>query len=149
MTNSLELSQMIRDVGALIAGIQTTTSNKTLRAVDKEKYNAQSNFSKWLDSLVKAEIKKKVEEDLSKAISLLQANSDLIGEVRNKVEQTFLKVFGAENLKCEEINVEKVFGESTVSKYSFLAKENGFNSNDVDMLIQSIIYTVLKDNNRL
>jgi len=150
--NSIEstiLSEMIGDVGTLIAGLQTTTSKKTLKEINKEKYKPHSNFSKWLDSLVKTEIKKKVEEEHSKAISLLQINSDLIGTVRNKVKQTFLKVFGAENLKYKTINVDKVFGESTVTKYSFLAKENGFNSNDVDRLVQSIIYSVLKENNRL
>lgn len=143
------LIEMIGDVGSLIAGLQTATNGKMLNQINKDKYKPQSNFSKWLDNLVKTEIKKKVDEDHSKAISLLKTNSDLIGIVRDKVKQTFLKVFGADNLKCNTINVDKVFGESTVTKYSFLAKENGFNSNDVDQLVQSIIYRVLKDNNRL
>ncbi|QIC46269.1 hypothetical protein GAG94_03470 [Lysinibacillus sphaericus] len=151
-SNTIEnkaLNEMIGDVGSLIAGLQTATNGKMLNQINKEKYKPQSNFSKWLDNLVKTEIKKKIEEEHNKVVSLLRINSDLIGTVRRKVKQTFLKVFGAENLKCKTINVDKIFGESTVSKYSFLAKENGFNSNDVDQLVQSIIYRVLKDNNRL
>ena len=69
--------------------------------------------------------------------------------ISEDLDIVLLKVFGKENLKCNSVNVDKVFGESTISKYSFLAKENGYNSNDVDRLIQSIIYSVLKVNNRL
>lgn len=149
IVENTELSNMIGDVGHLIAGLQTTNNNKALGEINKEKYAPQSNFAKWLDGLVKTEIKKQVQEEHTKVISLLRKNSDLIGSVRNKVEQTFLKVFGAENLQCNKINVDKVFGESVVSKYSFLAKENGFNSNDVDRLVQSIIYGALKEGNRI
>lgn len=146
--NSL-LSEMIGDVDSLITGLQTVANGKTLNQINKEKYKPQSTFSKWLENLVKTEIKKNVDIEHNKAIELLQKNSDLIGAVRNKVKQTFLKVFGAENLQCKTVNVNKVFGESVISKYSFLAKENGFNPNDIDRLIQSIIYNVLKENNRL
>lgn len=148
-TENNGLTEMIGEVGSLIAGLQTTTSNKTLGELNKEKYKPQSNFARWLDNLVKSEIKKNVDSDHEEIISLLQNNSDLIETARNKVEQTFLVTFGADNLKCKTVNVDKVFGESTISKYSFLAKENGYNANDINRLVQSIIYTVLKGNNRL
>lgn len=148
-TENNGLTEMIGDVGNLIAGLQTTTSNKTLGELNKEKYHPQSNFAIWLDTLIKSEIKKNVDKEHEEAIALLKNSPDLIEAARNKVEKTFLLTFGADNLKYKTVNADKVFGESTISKYSFLAKENGHNANDIDRLVQSIIYTVLKDNNRL
>lgn len=146
--NDNELSNMIGDAGYLIAGLQSTNTN-TLKSINPEKYKAHTPFANWLQSTVETTIKKAVWEDHEQAINLMMNNPDLIPVLREEVEKTFITTFGAENLTCKHVDVNKVFGTSIVSKYSYLAKQNGFNPNDVDRLIQSTIYRVLKENNRL
>lgn len=146
------LQEVISDIGWLIAGSQTARGDVTLRKLKPQKYAPTSEFGKWLEGTVAHAIEnaklKSIREEFDLLLITLKENDHLIPEAQNEIERIFIENFGRGKVVSNEY-LDKVLGDSKITKLSVAAKLNGVNKVTVDYLINVGIRNVLERSNIL
>lgn len=141
------IQNFIDDVGRLIAGTQQVKNGKTLREVKPKKYAPTSDFGKWLEGTVNSAIKnakrKALDDEWIVMLFILRTNEALIPVAQDEVERLFIETFGAEKVQSN-VWLDKVLGNSKITKLCVLAKENGVNDLEVERVRNAAVRSVLE-----
>lgn len=141
----MTIQNMVEEIGLLIAGTQTIGNGKTLREVKPEKYKPQTEFGTWLENTVKTTIKRSNAEYHRSLMEEIASRKELIPLAQKEVVKKFNEKFGHEIMKSNE-KLDKIMGNSIISKMAVIAKENGINHDIVDSTIREVVQKVLNSN---